>query len=159
MREITDEVIFKSMYILNKSAKKSRDTQKKANKENNLPLMRRAKTRKDFIYKIKHLAMEKLIEEGRLEFIGIHKQDVNHTSFYLAYYKSAEGFSYHRPATKQEIKLYKEDSIQTMTVVPATVKRKQDIGYMEAIEILLKFIGKTKEEVKALLPKQFPEKD
>ena len=157
MREITDEVIFKSMYILNKSAKKSRDTQKRANQENNLPLMKRSKTRKDFIYKIKHLAMEKLVEDGRLEFIGIHKQDVNHTSFFLAYYKRKEGFSYHRPATKQEIKLFKEDAIQTMTVVPATVKRKQDIGYREAVEILLSYLGKTKEEIKELLPKQFPE--
>ena len=84
MREITDEVIFKSMYILNKSAKKSRDTQKRANQENNLPLMKRSKTRKDFIYKIKHSAMEKLVEDGRLEFIGFHKQVVNHTTFYLA---------------------------------------------------------------------------
>lgn len=156
MREINDETIFKSMYVLNKSAKKSRDTQKKANKENNLPLMRRAKNRKDFIYKIKHLAMDKLVEEGKIEFIGIHKQDVNKTSFYLAYYKSKQGFSYHRPATKKEIKQYKENSISTMTVVPATVKRKQDIGYNEAVQILLTFIGKTKEEVKQMITESFP---
>ena len=33
LRELTDENIFKSMYILNKSAKKSRDTQKKARRD------------------------------------------------------------------------------------------------------------------------------
>lgn len=158
MRELTDENIFKSMYILNKSAKKSRDTQKKANSEGNITLMKRCKTRKDYIYKIKHLAMEKLVEEGRLEFMGIHKQDVNETSFYLAYYKSKDGFSYHRPATKEEIKLFKEEKIVSMTVVPATVKHKQDIKFKEGVEILLKYIDKTPEEIKKMIPKQFPEK-
>lgn len=158
MRELTDENIFKSMYILNKSAKKSRDTQKKANSEGNLTLMKRCKTRKDYIYKVKHLAMEKLVEEGRLKFVGIHKQDVNKTSFYLAYYKSDDGFSYHRPATKEEIKLFKEDKITSMTVVPATIKHKQDIKFKEGMEILLRYIEKTPEEVKQMVSKKFLEK-
>lgn len=153
--EITDEMIFKSMYILNKSAKKSRDTQNKANKEHNLPVFKRAKKRKDFIYKIKHLAMKKLIDDGKIKFVGIHKQSTNGTEFYLAYYKSESGFSYHRPATKKEIKEYKESKMMQMTVVPATVIRKQDITYTQAIDIILEYIGKTKEEVKNIIEEQF----
>lgn len=45
-----------------------------------------------------------------------------------------------------------------MTVVPATVKHKQDIKFKEGVEILLKYIDKTPEEIKKMIPKQFPEK-
>ncbi len=153
----TDEDIFKSLYILNKSAKKSRDTQKKAGKENNQRVAKAAKTRKDFIYNLKHLAMEKLISEKKLEFVGIHKQEVNSSSFYLAFYKSSLGFSYHRPATKAEIKDYKEKECIRMTVVPAFQRHSFDFGYKKAVEILLDYLNVTQKDIKEKNKKQFSE--
>lgn len=153
----TDEDIFKSLYVLNKSAKKSRDTQKRAAKENNQRVAKAAKTRKDFIYDLKHLTMEKLIDEEKLKFIGIHKQEVNSSSFYLAFYKSSLGFSYHRPATKAEIKDYQDKEYVRMTVVPALQKHSFDFGYYKAVEILLDYLKMTKEDVKKKNKKQFSE--
>lgn len=152
---MTDEEIFKSLYVLNKSAKKSRDTQKKASAENRSAVFKRAKQRKDFIYTVKHLVMEKLIADEKLKFIGIHKQDINGHSFYLVYYKSEMGFSYHRPATKKEIKDFESAEKMPMTVVPATQNYAHDIGYKKAMEILLSYIGKTKEEIKKSGTSQF----
>lgn len=152
---MSDEEIFKALYVLNKSAKKSRDTQKKASAENRVAVFKRAKQRKDFIYTVKHLAMEKLIEDEKLKFMGIHKQDVNGSSFYLVYYKSTMGFSYHRPATKKEIKEFESSEKIPMTVVPANQIYAHDIGYEKALKILLEYIGKTKEDIKNSETKQF----
>lgn len=157
--DFSDKELLESLYVLNKSAKKSRDTQKKAIQEHRIAVAKRAKARKDFIYKIKHLAMKKLVLEDKLKFIGIHKQDISGGSFYLAYYKSKEGFSYHRPATKAEIKMYKEHVIASMDVVPADIKRKPDIGYEQAVKILLTYIDMSKDDIKKLIEDKFePEK-
>lgn len=150
------EKIFEALYLLNKSAKKSRDTQNKAMRQGKQTVAKRSKFRKDYLYKIKHLALKKLEEEDKIKFIGIHKQDVNDTSFYLAYYKSSDGrFKYHRPATKKEIKLYENNDIEKMTVVPAEVKHKHSVSFSEGIILLLEYIEKDKEDIKKLLSEKF----
>lgn len=149
MTEEEYQKLYKALYILNKSAKKSRDT---ANSTSNKGIALRCRNRKNSIYKLKHAVMDKLLQEGKLTFLGIHFQEINEgKGFYLAYFESPEGFSYHRPATKSEINAVKNNSLELMTIVPSIVKRKGIlISFTEAFNLCLKYLGISKKEISKL---------
>ena len=154
MSEIDYQKIYKALYVLNKSAKKSRDT---ANKTDSDGVAKRSRNRKNEIYKLKHATMDKLLEEGKLTFEGLHFQESKDSTsedihgFYLAYFKSPEGFSYHRPATNAEVKALHEKRLEEMTVVPAFVKHKENlISYTEAVQVCLDYLNINKDQIKYL---------
>lgn len=138
--------LYKALYVLNKSAKKSRDT---ANSTSNKGIALRCRNRKNLIYKLKHAVMDKLLDEDKLTFEGIHFQETkNDEGFYLAYFKSPEGFSYHRPATKSEIKAIQNNSLELMTVVPSTIKRKNELlSFNEAFNLCLEYLHISKNDI------------
>lgn len=168
--EISYEKIYKALYILNKSAKKSRDT---ANKSKNVGIVTRCRNRKNQLYKLKHAVMEKLVRDEKLTFQGIHFQEFMNNKkngFYLAYFKTEEGFSYHRPATKKEIKQFKQNNLQElntnqleelerMTIISAEVKRKDNLfSFTEAVQVCLDYLGIKKEDIKNLKKQEFLKK-
>lgn len=63
-----------ALYIINKSAKKSRDTSQRSYNYNEHSQSRTAKTRKNKLYDLKNKVMQKLIADGIIELVGYHIQ-------------------------------------------------------------------------------------
>ena len=93
--ELTDENIAEALYVINKSAKLSRDTKMNAYYQNKYIICRIAKIRELTLYDLKNLVMDKLIKEDRITFVGYHKQKFNFEEVWLEYYKLA-GYSFHK---------------------------------------------------------------
>ncbi len=72
--EITDENIAAALYIVNKSAKKSRDTKKWNYQWKQHGVVSAAKTRENKLYQLKDKVMEELIRQGMASVEGIHSQ-------------------------------------------------------------------------------------
>ena len=97
--EPTDTNLVSALYLINKSAKVSRDTKWKAYAEGKHGVCHAAKTRAEKLYNLKDRAVKKLVEEGKMRFVGVHDQKMGglHVN-YLDKYEMA-GFSFHVPHT------------------------------------------------------------
>lgn len=146
---IQPEVICEALYLINKSAKKSRDT---ANRSEDQGIKLRCRNRKQKLYNLKHRTIDKLVQEGYLKKAGIHAQEGKNSTFYLTYFTSTDRlprtFSYHRPSTKEDLSEYQNGTLETMTVVPSQVVRKNlSISFQEGVQLCLKYLGITWEEL------------
>ncbi|MFY8224209.1 YkyB family protein [Clostridium perfringens] len=90
--DINNENLCISLYVINKSAKKSRDTKQKSYDSKIFKTTNYAKTRETLLYQLKKEVIYKMVSEGRLQVIGYHKQFEN----YLILYKYKE-YSFHIP--------------------------------------------------------------
>ena len=75
----TPETLCESLYIINKSAKKSRNTAQRNYNRDNHSQARTAKKRKEELYDLKNKAMKKLIEDKVINLIGYHIQKTVNT--------------------------------------------------------------------------------
>ena len=95
--EPTDENLASALYLINKSAKISRDTKWKAYDDGKHGVCHAAKTRSENLYDLKDRAMKKLISEGRMTYVGINDQTMEGVHIaYLDQYVMGE-FSFHIP--------------------------------------------------------------
>ena len=90
--DINNENLCISLYVINKSAKKSRDTKQKSYDSKIFKTTNYLKTRETLLYQLKKEVIYKMVSEGRLQVIGYHKQFEN----YLILYKYKE-YSFHIP--------------------------------------------------------------
>ena len=90
--DINNENLCISLYVINKSAKKSRDTKQKSYDSKIFKTTNYSKTRETLLYQLKKEVIYKMVSEGRLQVIGYHKQFEN----YLLLYKYKE-YSFHIP--------------------------------------------------------------
>lgn len=90
--DINNENLCISLYVINKSAKKSRDTKQKSYDSKIFKTTNYSKTRETLLYQLKKEVIYKMVSEGRLQVIGYHKQFEN----YLIVYKYKE-YSFHIP--------------------------------------------------------------
>ncbi|MBI5984862.1 hypothetical protein H8J68_02275 [Clostridium perfringens] len=90
--DINNENLCISLYVINKSAKKSRDTKQKSYDSKIFKTTNYSKTRETLLYQLKKEVIYKMVSEGRLQVIGYHKQFEN----YLILYKYKE-YSFHVP--------------------------------------------------------------
>ncbi|EDT23499.1 YkyB family protein [Clostridium perfringens] len=90
--DINNENLCISLYVINKSAKKSRDTKQKSYDSKIFKTTNYSKTRETLLYQLKKEVIYKMVSEGRLQVIGYHKQFEN----YLILYKYKE-YSFHIP--------------------------------------------------------------
>jgi hypothetical protein len=74
--EINLSSIAEALYVLNKSAKTSRDSKKNAYETMKHDIVKRAKNRQDKIYEIKDMVINKLCEEELIRPIGYHIQKI-----------------------------------------------------------------------------------
>ncbi len=97
--EPTDMNLVSALYLINKSAKVSRDTKWKAYAEGKHGVCHAAKTRAEKLYALKDRAMKKMVEEGKMRFVGVHDQKMGglHVAYLDKY--AMEGFSFHIPHT------------------------------------------------------------
>ncbi|RYL92226.1 hypothetical protein ABNN70_10495 [Sporolactobacillus sp. Y61] len=76
--EPTDKNLSEALYLINKSAKKSRDTKGRNYSSGNHRVVHAAKTRQQKLYDLKDAVIAKLISENRMELLGYHTQDIKH---------------------------------------------------------------------------------
>lgn len=89
----TDENIARALYIINKSAKVSRDTKSRRYRNGDYRICNAAKTRMLSHYCLKDAVIKKLIAENRMEFVGINKQELPDGNVqYLELYKIGRFF-------------------------------------------------------------------
>ena len=138
--EITQDNLAEALYILNKSAKKSRDTKKQAYEYCDYSVCNASKTRSMNLYHLKDVAMDKMIEDDYLTFVGIHRQIVNGKTVYLDLYRCGN-FTYHRPHVGAVIN--KEKLMDTIIedVISADITKNVNMKYTEAIKLLEVYTG------------------
>ena len=134
--EITDDNIFKSLYVINKSAKKSRDNKIKNYDLERYGIVSRCKERENKLYKLKNRVMEKAILENKLKLEGFHVQSISNRCVYLCLYKGGE-YSFHIPVEeKPDGKFLGKLDNKISSEVKVTTK----IKFKQAVDLLERYI-------------------
>ncbi|MBW8351924.1 hypothetical protein K0H71_21210 [Bacillus sp. IITD106] len=135
--EMTDENIAEALYVINKSAKKSRDTKNLSYFMGDHSTVKRSKSRQLTLYSLKDDVINLLIKEGKAKVIGFHKQpSYNETVNYLILVK-IQGLTFHLPVDEDEIidlKLLGE--IGTITAE----SRKTKLKFYESVNLLERYL-------------------
>lgn len=132
--EETNENIAEALYIINKSAKVSRDTKSDMYMCGNHRICHAAKTRSNNLYELKDMVIHKLINENRINLIGYHKSGLG----YLALYELS-GFTFHIPCSKRDTDAEFLGNFDG--IVSAEKTRKTSINYNQAISLLKSYVA------------------
>ncbi|SFM41105.1 YkyB family protein [Salibacterium qingdaonense] len=132
--ESTDSNIAKALYVINKSAKISRDTKSDNYSRGNHGVVSRSKSRQYYLYDLKDEVIKKLKSDNRIEIVGYHtQQDENHLLMY-----KLSNFTFHVPCDEDKAKKYPE--LGNIAKISAESK-KVDMKYNEAIKLLEEYSG------------------
>ncbi len=148
-----------SLYIINKSAKKSRDTKEKNYRNQNYGVVARSKLRQIELYNLKDKVIKKMIDDSILVPVGYHEQvfettrsyrqedddtgEVSYESYtetqtnYIILYQSKE-FSFHLPVCN------KPTDIPFLGVIPKITSEKTrdtTIKFNDAVNLLNKYVS------------------
>lgn len=138
---LTDENIAEALYIINKSAKKSRDTKNAKYWKRDYATVSRAKTRQSKLYQLKDEVISKLMKEQRVEIKGYHVQETEYGKRYLLLIEFA-GFSFHMPMLQSEAEQY--EYLGEISIISAEVTRKTNIKFNEAVNLLERYLEQYK---------------
>ena len=134
--EESDQNIAEALYLVNQSAKVSRDTKCRMYTEHRHTTCQAAKTRSNNLYGLKKSTINKLIKENRITKLGYNKS--NSGMDYLALYTICD-FSFHIPycgaVPKDEIIGQLEEKTS------AEKTRKTSLNFREAVTLLEKYCG------------------
>lgn len=135
--DMTLENLCKSLYVINKSAKKSRDTKNYNYFQRNFGIVNSSKTRQQKLYDLKNSVMDKLIKNNELKLEGYHKQFDN-----LLLYYTYKDYGFHMIADPEHIKRIKEYTLlgDIDDKISAEVTRDIDIKFNDAVNLLKKYI-------------------
>lgn len=138
--EATHANIAESLYIINKSAKKSRDTKQVNYDKRSFRVVQASKTRQNRLYDLKDAVLDKLVKNGCVYVLGYHKQHsmYNNNVNYLRLL-GIEGYTFHVPIREQDV--LDLEYLGEIGVVPAEAKRQTVIGFFEAELLLKTYIG------------------
>lgn len=139
--DINPKNLCESLYVINKSAKKSRDSKNENYYKRNHGIVKRCKDRQNDLYEIKDLVLNKMIDEDKVKLEGYHIQKNNMGISYLLLYKYND-YSFHLLEDKkpQNVPFLGEIT----GVISAEVKRKIDIKFNEATKLLNKYLDNEK---------------
>lgn len=130
--DINNENIFKSLYIINKSAKKSRDTKNNNYYLQNYGIVSRCKERQNSLYNLKDIVIEKAISENILKLEGFHIQHMYDECNYLCLYKGDE-YTFHVPVDEKPNAKFLgelEGTISSEVKIDTKIKFEQAIGLL-----------------------------
>lgn len=136
--------VCEALYIINKSAKKSRDT-KNNNYRVDFRVLNAAKTREEKLYNLKNKVMDKLIKEGTLKLMGYHIQNGYNTT-YLKLYKyesDTNTYTFHMISNKAEVEGL--ENLGIIGEISAEVSGEKKIKFNEAVRLLENFLKIDKE--------------
>ena len=137
--EMTDDNLAEALYIINKSAKVSRDTKTQAYEYGNFKICNSAKTRQVNLYNLKNKTLLKLDKQNKLKLIGIQKQIIDNKIIYLKLYEF-KGYKFHLPIKENEINKNVPILDDILEEKISSDKRKTKITYNQAILLLKKFV-------------------
>lgn len=128
-----------ALYNINKSARKSRDTKVNSFENCSYTVCKAAKTRSLNLYHLKDVALQKMIDDGLVKYLGIHCQIIDDVKRnYLKVYE-VEGYSFHVPYDGEVM----DDEI-TGTIegkISAEKTKKTTINFMQAVKLLESYCG------------------
>ena len=135
--EINDRNLEEAIYLINKSAKVSRDTKQKSYWWGLHRPVKASKTRSKNLYDLKDEALTKMLAENRIKYVGIHKQTVDEKTTYLQFYRG-NYFSFHSPAFS-----YSESEIigEIDELISSEKTQKTSLTFPQAVKLLEKYIG------------------
>lgn len=130
--ELTNDNICKSLYVINKSAKRSRDTKSENYFKGNYGIVNKAKTRQTGLYNLKEQVMKKMINENILKLQGFHRQFNQNLLYY-----SCNGYGFH---IMGENNLKGVRYLGEITNVINAESSEKDIKFGEAVNLLERFL-------------------
>lgn len=126
--------ICKSLYVINKSAKKSRDTKNTNYYLKNYKTIASAKTRQNKLYNLKNLVMEKMIDEKILTLKGYHTQFDNKLLYY-----TCNNYGFHMLSENDNV-----SHLKFLGDIESPIKaesKENRIKFNGAVKLLEKYIG------------------
>lgn len=134
--DINNENIFKSLYIINKSAKRSRDSKNNNYYLRNHGIVSKCKQRQNTLYNLKDIVIKKAISQNILKLEGFHIQNMHGDCNYLCLYK-CDDYTFHVPIDeKPNIKFLGE----LEGTISSEVKIDTRIKFEQAINLLDRYI-------------------
>ena len=136
----TKDNLSEALYIINKSAKKSRDTKQRAFYDRDHGICHQAKTRSLNLYHLKDAALKKMQQDGYAEYLGIHRQILeDREPVFLDLYEVGR-FTFHCPHRGA----INEEDIRSEVIdgeISAEQTKKVSIKYTQAIKLLENYCG------------------
>lgn len=136
--ECTKRNLGESLYIINKSAKKSRDTKKVAYYSKQFQIVNASKTRQNKLYDLKAMVIQKLLDEDKATVLGYHEQQAYNGDINYLKLLEVGGYTFHLPITKYEANGLKR--LGEINIISAEPTRKTSINFYEAEKLLLHYI-------------------
>lgn len=135
---VTDTNIAEALYIINKSAKKSRDTKQRAYHQCAHQICHASKTRANKLYNLKDDVLSKLIREGKANYAGVHVQKNDYSVTFLKMY-SFGGYTFHIPCNQHDF-----DRKEIIGVIEgpisAEVIKNTKITFNQAMQVLADYM-------------------
>ena len=129
---LTDETLSEALYIINKSAKKSRDAKNLVYLLGDHQTTQSQKSRQKNLYKLKDKTLEILAAQGKLIYLGYHEMDED----YLYLYRFGE-YTFHIPKqTEGSLPLLNDLS----EPISSEQTRKTTLKFREAQALIQRFL-------------------
>lgn len=143
-REINPDILCQSLYVINKSAKKSRDTKVRSYESREYGVVRRAKTRQNNLHELKNRAMQYMIYQGILQLRGYHIQTIGEyeEKRYLLMYSYSK-YKFHEVYRGNSAPMGIEYLGNIESIIPAEAQLNLEIKYSDAVALLNKYIANT----------------
>lgn len=123
-----DKTLSDALYIINKSAKKSRDTKQENYDLGRHGIVSASKTRQSKLYELKDKVIRRLKQQGRLTFLGYH------TQFEQVLWSYQIGnHTFHMPCFKYTGLKFLGDITEQ---IQAAQTKQTDINYFQSVKIL-----------------------
>lgn len=134
---MTDENLAQALYMINKSAKKSRDTKSFNYYRGKHGIVSASKTRQMKLYDLKDNVISKLKGENRINVVGYHVQENDWGKNHLLLL-GLSGYTFHVPVDQSQAEQHA--SLGKIDVIPSEQTKKTKIKFNEAVKILEKYI-------------------
>jgi len=136
----TDVNIAEGIYILNKSAKRSRDMKIENYSRRKHNIVASSKTRQNKLYGLKSAVIEKLLSEGKMNIIGYHEQkSARYGDMNYLLLGEFQGYEFHIPANKHIAVTH--EYLGEIGKISAEQTRKVNLSFSEARKMLEKYIA------------------
>lgn len=138
--EPTDQNLAEALYIINKSAKVSRDTKTENYTWGRHKIVATSKTRQNQLYEIKDAVIKKLLREEKMHIIGYHQQKSKWNGDNL-YFLLGEikGYQFHIPTGQHIVTSY--NYLGEIERISAERTRQVSLKFFESKKMLEKYIA------------------
>ena len=140
--EMTTENLAEALYVVNKSAKRIRDSKRDDYSTGQHNRAKKSKLKEQELYHLKEKILSKMLEENRAEILGVHKQLVTNKSEYewenYLLLITIDDFSFHRPIKPKDI--HKHPYLGEIELITAEKDRKTRLNFYEAVQLLEEYL-------------------